>query len=105
MAGSTITWPGAYAAAASVYIFKDEANNWQTKTVPVPAGFEGQGAKNFDGPEPEELNEKSLYEALVRINTHAVDQARGRALADAIAALHNQKRSDGRPVPFHPELE
>lgn len=85
---------------ASVYIFKDEANNWRTTVIPAP-GFEGQGGKQFDGVDLADLQRETTELALKAMRA----SLQGQAVASAISALHGQKRSDGRPVPYLPEVE
>lgn len=91
--------PGAAGSEATVYIFKDEGNHWQAKKI-APPGFEGGAAKNFDGIESEDLVEQQIRHALQQ----SINRVRGAELTSAISALHRQHTTDGRPMPFMPEI-
>lgn len=64
------------------------------------ATWEGAGPQPKDGPP-----EPDMKTVLRDWGDALLMESKGRQAAGAITALHAQRSSDGRPRPFHPELE
>lgn len=79
----------------------EQAQNLLTTTV--CAGHEAAGPQPVDASDEGALSEKTLYDALVQINTGLVAETRGRELQAAMAALHRQHTFNGRPARYLPE--
>ncbi len=70
----------------------------QGDTAKRPAlGWEGQGGRPADIQAPSD--EQDFIDAVRKI----IDEVKGESVAAAMTAMHAQRRSDGRPVPYLPE--
>ena len=74
-----------------------------TWVTPVPCGHGDAGPQKIDAPDAGMLTEAALFAALTDINNKLLGQARGRAMTNAISALHSQVSRDGRPSRYLPE--
>ncbi len=68
-------------------------------TPPKQLGWEGHGPRPADGISGSEL----AYAELVAASERQINAVKGEIVADAMTAMHAQRRSDGRPVPYLPE--
>ncbi len=70
---------------------------WTNSTERATA-HEGSGARNFDGPEPPDRASEIAAHQQEMLRQYSAD-----SVAAAMTAMHAQRRSDGRPVPYLPE--
>lgn len=112
-----LTTSGANAQAvmgdyAGHYVFVDEANQFQaapverTPTAHI-AGWEGAGPQPADdSSKPYQLKTRAEIEKAFAACLRQVSrELAGEHATHAITALHGQRRANGRPVTFIPEID
>lgn len=98
--------PNATAAAGCGWYIATDRHGRSTTISGVTSvycapSWEGSGAAPIDGPEPA----AQLAESIKRMGAVARAQEHGNTLSSAINALHGQRRPDGRPEFFKPDLD
>ena len=66
-------------------------------TPPKQLGWEGNGGR------PADLHAPSDEQDFIAAVRNILDEVKGESVAAALTAMHAQRRSDGRPVPYLPE--
>ncbi len=74
----------------------DAAMRCMAPTHKTPA-WEGQGGR------PADLHAPSDEQDFIAAVRKVLDEVKGESVAAAMTAMHAQRRSDGRPVPYLPE--
>ena len=85
-------------ASQTFLVTSEQAHTLMTTTV---AGHEAAGPQKTDAPEPKSFLESALDD----IFGDLWQKHDGRAVDNAISALHRQHTRDGRPSRFMPETE
>ncbi len=70
-------------------------------TPPKQLSWEGHGGRPADCSAPSESD--IAFAAMEAAVQRVVDAVKGETVAAAMTAMHAQRRSDGRPVPYLPE--